>query len=210
VIFSVKKDREYAKKIAELFWYEDVDIEKSIIEFAKLTHHKNVLRPLRAPVLTLGTIVKLKPHKNSSNTTQEQEFIDDFEYFVCIQQKCDSVRLGEKKRRFLFLPLRKRDNAKLKERYIIIGKEIYGLDSNTYELKTIQFQCASKGDSVVKAKEDKETKEWYFSSIYGEKIIWCFDLKEVHALRIAHEYSSKLSRIGLDESEWLRNLGQKK
>jgi hypothetical protein len=30
------------------------------------------------------------------------------------------------------------------------------------------------------------------------------DLKDLHAQRIVDEYASQLSRVGLDESEWLR------
>jgi hypothetical protein len=37
-----------------------------------------------------------------------------------------------------------------------------------------------------------------------EKFIWILDLKEAHAQRIANLYAARLSRVGLDESEWLR------
>lgn len=33
---------------------------------------------------------------------------------------------------------------------------------------------------------------------------WILDLNDSHAQRIVNEYSANLSRVGLDESEWLR------
>src|SRR5690606_25159605 len=63
-----------------------------ISDFARLTHHKNVFLPRGAkPILSLGSVVK-------GNKSQK--------YFICIQQKCDSVRIGnDEQRKFLFLPL---------------------------------------------------------------------------------------------------------
>ena len=92
-----------------LFAFEDVDVEKSRIKFAELTHHKHLLLPLNhPPYLTLGTIVKLVKTKQTPVSSQEygEKSLSDTSYFVCIQQKCDSVRLNQQEeRRFLFLPL---------------------------------------------------------------------------------------------------------
>jgi len=78
-----------AADLSQLFEIDMQNIEESNKKFAILTHHKNVFLPLSSePTLSLGTIILDK-----SGT-----------YFVCIQQRCDSVRIkGE--RRFLFLPL---------------------------------------------------------------------------------------------------------
>ena len=49
-------------------------------------------------------------------------------------------------------------------------------------------------------------KKFIFSSIYNEKYEWVLELKDMHAQRVINSYCSILSRVGLDESEWLRLL----
>jgi hypothetical protein len=160
-----------------------------ISDFAKLTHHKNVFLPVGTkPVLTLGTVLK-------SKTTGH--------YLICIQQKCDSVRItNTEQRKFLFLPLEPvtsgnfnfitQDNIKLK-----LGKK-------SYALRTLKF--ASTKDGVVKAKQ--QNGKFIFEQIYvgkaDERFEWVLDLKDLHSQRIVADYAATLSRVGLDESEWLR------
>lgn len=45
-----------------------------------------------------------------------------------------------------------------------------------------------------------------FESKYGEEYEWVLELKDLQAQRIVDAYCSRLSRVGLDESEWLRLL----
>lgn len=160
-----------------------------ISEFAKLTHHKNVFLPVGSkPILTLGTVLKSKLTGN---------------YLICIQQKCDSVRiLSGEQRKFLFLPLEAvttgnfnfitHDNVKLK-----LGKKSYGI-------RTLKFAGAK--DGVVKAV--LLNGKFIFKQIYAnktdEKFEWVLDLKDLHSQRIVADYAATLSRVGLDESEWLR------
>ncbi|MHB8205957.1 response regulator receiver domain [Mucilaginibacter sp.] len=160
-----------------------------ISEFAKLTHHKNVFLPVGSkPVLTLGTVLKSKATGK---------------YLICIQQKCDSVRISStEQRKFLFLPLEPvttgnfnfitQDNVKLK-----LGNKSYGL-------RTLKFVGAK--DGVVKAAQ--LNGKFVFKQIYSnktdEKFEWVLDLKDLHSQRIVADYAATLSRVGLDESEWLR------
>ncbi len=160
-----------------------------ISDFAKLTHHKNVFLPVGSkPVLTLGTVLKSK---------------STGKYLICIQQKCDSVRISNtEQRKFLFLPLEPvttgnfnfitHDNIKLK-----LGNKSYGL-------RTLKFVGAK--DGVVKAAQ--HNGKFVFKQIYStkkdEKFEWVLDLKDLHSQRIVADYAASLSRVGLDESEWLR------
>lgn len=163
-----------------------------ISEFAKLTHHKNVFLPVGSkPILTLGTVLKSKKTGK---------------YLICIQQKCDSVRImnGEQ-RKFLFLPLESvltgnfnfitHDNVKLK------------LGSKSYSIRTLKFFGDREG--VVKASH--LNGKFVFKQIYtnatDEKFEWILDLKDLHSQRIVADYAASLARVGLDESEWLRRSG---
>ena len=72
---------------------------------------------------------------------------------------------------------------------------------SSFELRTIKFKPLEGTDLII-AKEVNEL--FYFESLHGEKFLWLSDLKDAHAQRIANNFAAKLSRVGLDESEWLR------
>lgn len=176
-----KKLKSKSSDLSLLFERDGEDVSDSNRKFAILTHHKNIFYPLSIPpVLSLGTIVK----DNDDN------------YFVCIQQRCDSVRLtGE--RRFLFLPL----EEKGKNPVLVKLNLKLGPAKASYAIKTIKF-APSVGQTTIIAIKDGE--KYVFRSVYGEIFEWITDLKDLHAQRIANAYTSELSRVGLDESEWLR------
>jgi len=160
-----------------------------ISDFARLTHHKNVFLPRGAkPILSLGSVVK-------GNKSQK--------YFICIQQKCDSVRIGnDEQRKFLFLPLEPTEDENFN--FITHDNIKLRLSNKSYGLRTLKF--TSTRDGVVEAKKVRE--KFLFSQIYNkrsdEKFEWVLDLKDLHSQRIVTDYAATLSRVGLDESEWLR------
>lgn len=155
-------------------------------DFAILTHHKsNFLTPSYIPYLTLGVVVQ-----------------KDNEFFICIQQRCDSVRIEEdEKRNFLFIPLTEKGSFPI----------VFKNDAGEYLIKKANFskchqlivkQFAQINRGIVEAV--KEDGGFYFTSVDGSKFRWILDLKDSHAQRIANKYAAELSRVGLDESEWLR------
>lgn len=177
-----------SKFASHLFQYGDINIDESNIEFAKLTHHKNVFLPKKnKPLLTLGTIIRCIANNN---------------YYICIQQRCDSVRINGD-RRFLFLPLDPDE-----EHYsIIINKNLkFKINPKAYAIKTIKFKVADN-EQAIYATKNPEGK-YIFTSIYPDKYEWVIDLKEMHAQRILNNYCAELSRVGLNESEWLRLMSK--
>lgn len=168
--------------------------ENNDILFAKLTHHKSLFIPKSiSPVLTLGTLVK------SSNTDSENQPI----YYVCIQQKCDSIRiLKNEDRKFLFIPL-----SVSKDKFDIITPDGTKLkvDKASFSIRTIKFTCSDSGGAIKARKAS--TGNYYFKQKYKlskESLQWILDLKDLHSQRIIRQYTSVLSRVGLNESEWLR------
>lgn len=188
-----KKYRE--SRSTELFLNNACQGKKDKInsDFAILTHHKSLFLPINtAPKLTLGTIIR-------STTNQDN-------YYVCIQQRCDSVRLKKgEERKFLFLPLIKTNNDKF---HIITpdGTKLR-LNKKSYSIKTIKFKCNCEEREVKGTKS--EDGKFTFKEIYeqGDTFEWVLDLKDLHSQRIVTNYVASLSRIGLDESEWLRIAG---
>jgi hypothetical protein len=164
------------------------------VEFAQLTHHKSLFLPQNTdPKLTLGTIIK------SSN--------QEADYFVCIQQRCDSVRIKQdEERKFLFLPLTKVENGQFN--FITPDGVKLNLNKKSYSIKTIKFNC-DNSNGEIKAFFDESDKKYKFKEKYdnGDTFEWILELKDLHSQRIVADYASQLSRVGLDESEWLRNAG---
>ena len=158
-------------------------------EFSILTHHKSNVKQLSAtPQLSLGTIIREEKKKS---------------FYVCIQARCDSLRI-ENERRFLFLPI---DSVEVGKKFDLVIEDTGSflklrLRKDTFEMRTIKFLPSNKEDSII-ASKDGEGK-FYFESIYKEKFIWFADLKDSHSQRIANDFASKMSRVGLGESEWLR------
>lgn len=162
-------------------------------QFAKLTHHKSLFLPSNTPpVLTLGSIIKSS---------------DKDDYYICIQQKCDSLRIKRNDiRKFLFLPLSKVDN----DRFDLVTHDgvKLKLEKKSFALKTMKFKCDTDKGVILGRRND--TGKYIFKDIYDEEFEWILDLKDLHSQRIVTEYASELSRIGLDESEWLRRASNNK
>ncbi len=161
-------------------------------EFAIISHQKSILTISETtPVLSLGSIIKSSEGK----------------FFLCIQQKCDCIirNSTDTNRAFLFLPLIEDDSN-----FSIICKwnnKMYKLKpcSKSYEIKIIPFEKTDELGLVIATK--LKENEYYFESTDQSRYMWVCDLKELHAQRLVNVYSSNLTRVGLDESEWLRRYG---
>ncbi len=123
-------------------------------------------------------------------------------YLLCVQPRCDSVRLiGE--RHFPFLPLRATDTGY--DHVLLHGDGIVTLQliDEPYRIEMIAFQPWLATDHEVLAKGDGD--ELFFKSGASEtNFQWIAELRPEHAQRIANTFAGKISRVGLNESEWLR------
>ena len=188
-----KKERELHKEgsthVREAHEADNIDSKFSI-----LTHHKsNLKQPSSAPKLTLGTLIKQGPLENGDG--QEER------YYLCIQARCDSVRV-DALRKFLFLPLEKVEgNSKF--HFVVEENEFTKLRiiKEAFELRTIKFNPNAEHQVVL---TNEFNGKYYFESNHGERFQWLADLKEAHAQREVNNFAAKISRVGLDESEWLR------
>ena len=198
-IASTSKGRigEYFKHLSfnntSLFLNNSDESRKDFIDkkFSILTHHKSLFIPNNSiPKLTLGTVVK-------SSTVPDS-------FYICIQQKCDSVRMTkESERKFLFIPL----TVSLNKFDIITpdGVKLRRI-KDSFSIRTIKFIC-NNDNGVIKAEKDSATNLYFFKQKYDdEQFEWILDLKDLHSQRIIIDYTSQLSRVGLDESEWLRRF----
>lgn len=146
------------------------------------------------PSLHLGAIVREQGEPNY--------------YWLCIQPVCDSVRLG-KPTNFLMLPL---DSVQADTRASFVvtlpgddGKPTFlHLWDKSFDLELMRLTPNHKGKVVFKTEKGDGPKA--VTTVDGIVLTWVAQLKPAHASRVAHEYGARLSRVGLDESEWLRLL----
>lgn len=146
------------------------------------------------PVLTLGIILQ------SLDPLPESEV---FEFILCLQPKCDAVRLDALPgpRGFSFVEIMECSS----------GYELVLPIENTYKtfnlpykdliIRTIRFP-ASDGRSVVAA--EKFEGQWLFTDGSGKKWKWIAELREQNSLSLVNKIMSALTRVGLNQSEWLR------
>ena len=145
-----------------------------------------------APRLTLGSIV-LETRRRRS------------EYLLCVQPRCDSVRLYCE-RAFPFLPMQRVDDDKECD-LIIAEKEgmvRLRLQDRPFEVRMIRFGPTKPADGQVLARRAKSGRFFKAASRTQTTYRWIGDLKPEHAQRVANDHAYKLSRVGLTESEWLR------
>lgn len=167
---------------------------ESFVKFARLSHLcvDFSINDNKPHILTLGTIIQDK-----SNGL----------FFLCIQQRCDSLRIMDGERKFLFLPLCKKDisiTSKKQNISIILGTDIaFEVKSKSFDMHTIIF---STDKHVVESKYINN--EWIYLDKEQQQYRYCGRVNEMHSLRIVRKYAESLSRIGLDEFEWFRILGE--
>jgi hypothetical protein len=196
-----KKRKNYVKnhcheKLTQTFCAEGADATELDHRFAILTSLKNRYgRFEQRPILTLGTIIK----RESSESSNEFE-----KFWLCVQPRCDSVRIGGN-RNFFFLPLEVVDGGK-KFDLVLEDKENkfkkLRIHYKIYESANFKFAPDGSEEQVIRAKE--ENGMFVFGTTDKTRFEWVSELKSEHAQRIANDFAAKLSRVGLDESEWLR------
>jgi hypothetical protein len=140
-----------------------------------------------APRLTLGTIVR---------------DVSTGVYLLCTQPRCDSVRLNGP-RPFPFLPL-KETNVEY-DHVLMHGAKIVTLQlaDEPYRIQMIGFQPWTANDREVLAKAVGENL-FFKSGEVENNFEWIAEFRPEHAQRIANVLAGKISRVGLNESEWLR------
>ncbi|MDE0227027.1 MAG: response regulator receiver domain [Gammaproteobacteria bacterium] len=151
------------------------------------------------PTLCLGTVVGRRGEADDKCQAAQ---------LVCVRPRCDSVRLS-KKTSFAFLPLG--EPRRGQEQLIVKADGSYrrrgiGLDASGWEIR--EFEPDSVRYSVV-AQKDDSNQAFVFVDADGNEYEWLGELKAEFAQRIAQVFADTLSRVAVDQSEWLRRSAQK-
>lgn len=176
------------KKLSMIFHQEREDVDIAKFNFASLAHHKNVFsNHSSAPILTQGTIIK-----------------DNEDYYLCIQQRCDTARLKPSGLDFIFVPLSKNKENFSLAAIALAPKDIRYVNRSSTNAKMIHFSPEEDGHPV----EAKLVEGRYLFRNSEGQYEWVNELKELIAQRIVTEIASHYARVGVDEAEWLRLEGK--
>ena len=75
------------------------------------------------------------------------------------------------------------------------------------EIRMFTFESNDSSKKQVTASRSDST--WTIKSTKGPSFEWVAQLKDEHAQRIANEFAGSFSRVGVNESEWVRRSGKK-
>ena len=145
------------------------------------------------PTLWLGSVVMVEED-------------GDEKHLICMRPRCDSVRLDEETT-FIFLPLieppRGKEQLVAKAGQGFTRRSI-GLDPSGWVLR--QFEPS---EGAITATERESDNGFEFTDTSGMKYVWQGEIKAEYAHRIAQKFAETLSRVAVDESEWLRRLAKR-
>ncbi len=174
------------QRLTEQFCLDNELAQESNYKFALLTTNKNIYNSHNLPKLSLGTILKFE-----SPTIME--------YWLCIQPKCDSVRI-ERNREFLMAKLNILDETKNSNIITIHKNSILHFEIEYSIYKTKFFKFKANFHQSVQA----EIIDERIIFIGDKNMEWISTLKDDFAQEISNKFGATLSRVGTNPSEWLR------
>ena len=155
--------------------------------------------PGQRPRLTIGAILQV-------------EDVDSPQYLLCLQPKCDSIRLGAESG-FPFVPLREVVGDDKTTSFLVAVEirkgewERLRIIPKPSELIVRSFCPGLNPPGEVLAAE-VEDGELYFEGVDKRRYRWITEMKEEHAFRVAGTVASALARPGPNDAEWLRRASR--
>jgi hypothetical protein len=148
------------------------------------------------PYLTLGTLLRIEIPGEEKH-----------KYYYCLTPACDTLRLKEEERAFLFLELKEE-----KEKFnLVVNEEDGAIRKLFIELRAINMRSFSfkVHDRRVWAKK-ADGQTFHFESADDTKFTWLGEMRRSRANRDLAELSNNLVRLGIKDSEYLRLAGKGK
>lgn len=182
-------------EVTHAFTVEDSQADESNRQFANMMHVKTRYED-PPPSLTLGTILFSKWDGRPT-------------YWICLQPKCDSVRIGER-RAFPLVPMKQEADQKGDFEIVVEHRGCWVLlrvPRKPAKIKMFTFE--SDDESLNKVTATRSDPIWEIKPIDGPSFEWVAELKDEHAQRIANDFAGSFSRVGVNESEWVRRSGKK-
>ena len=165
-----------------------------------------------AALLSLKTLYPAHRRRLTLGTILCRENDGRCQYLLCLQPKCDSIRLGEEAG-FPLIPLEILHGRKKDSRFRLVVEiadgqwQDLGVTPKPADLIVPSFvPCANPPREVLAVEE--VSGQYYFKDLRGNRYRWIAEIKDEHAFRVAGELASALSRPGPDDAEWIRRASK--
>lgn len=188
-------------KLPRLFYGDAQKAQDGVRKLARLSMFqrepgRTKLPNVWVPWLTLGSLLQVSSEDGSG------------ELLLCVQPRCDSVRLT-KSTAFPFQTI-----TRTKEEFNLVLRDVKGSEIEAWlnlkpkDARIIEFGPAKPQKMVVGS--PAQDGHYYFTDAKGIKYAWLGDLKDMKAQRWAGELGSRVQSVGLEELEWLRWASERK
>ena len=184
------KEKKAFKKFTRMFSDKEGD-DSLDLAYAELNNFRS-LYDSSLPYLKLGSLL----------------WCDD-SYLLCIHPLCDCARLQGCPRGFMFLVLSQND-----KKYNLVVKGLDGeylrfnVTPKTKDCRIITFPPVPADGDIVKSKNNDESI--LFSDINNKDYCWIGELRHDSAQKYANMFAAELARVGTNDYEWLRLIGEGK
>ena len=175
----------------------DKQVDKLDKELAWIMSYRTLFKSPE-PILWLGSVV----------TAMDD---DEERHLLCMKPRCDCVRL-DRETSFFFLPLVEppKGKKKLKNQLVVkLDKDFkrlgIALDSAGWVCRQFKPSMCGRG---VTATQQNSVGVFFFTDTCNKRYTWQGELKAEFAQRIAQTFTTTLSRVAVDESEWLRRMAK--
>ena len=157
------------------------------------------------------------PHLQLGCVVEDLESTKKHRYFLCIQPVCNSVRLSKSSdTKFPFLPFHTVEpdatDGSLSTFDLIVpdqnGNPIYLKEKFRPDIIQIVDFRAGVERKIIPVQEDDGSIIFRSKGNPYGRWRWVAQLKPAHAQRLVQLFATNLSRVGLNESEWLRQSAQ--
>lgn len=149
------------------------------------------------PRLELGVVLKSAPTAGESQHADQEV---DRHLWLCVQPPCDSVRL-QAPRAFPLIPVREDANGP-KAMICLPDGVPAGISfvTHLHQLRQVRFVPSGAGAVVAQG----GPPNWHFTAEDGVQYDLVARLRPGSAAQVLHSLGADATRIGTDQSEWLR------
>jgi hypothetical protein len=195
--------------LAEVFYDSVEEAFERNAEFSRLSTFKreifrgNRSRDTWVPTLTLGTVVRIvSVHPQTKEMAEEFPF----QYLVCAQPRCDSVRLKEVTSFPFQMATFNETRFNLVVHDELSGQRTLRVSYKPRDVVMRKFVPDPLSETIRAIKD--ASGQFTFTDRSGVSFAWVGDIKDLKAQRDASELAVSVHRVGIDEFEWLRLKGQ--
>ena len=160
-------------------------------------------------IMSFRTVYNAPPPKLRLGSVVTMAENGDERHLICMRPWCDSVRLdGETA--FIFLPLVEPRRKMEKQLVVRLGSDFrrLGIELDSASLVRRRFRPSKDDHAVVAAKRELDGG-FEFTDTCDKRYTWQGELKAEYAQRIVQAFAATLSRVAVDESEWLRRIAER-